>query len=70
MKSRILCRWRRLLGVDYSSTLMLDSARFMRLDGRYATGDADYERARALAPQVTSPTGMPRSAPCSVKILN
>jgi hypothetical protein len=33
------------LGVDYSSTLMLDSAWFMRLDGRYATGDADYESA-------------------------
>ena len=31
------------LGIDYSSTLTVDDSWFIRLDGRYATGDADYE---------------------------
>ena len=33
------------LGIDYSTTLTVDDSWFMRLDGRYATGDADYESA-------------------------
>ena len=33
------------LGIDYSSTLTVDDSWFIRLDGRYATGDADYESA-------------------------
>ena len=31
------------LGIDYSSTLTVDDSWFIRLDGRYATGDADYD---------------------------
>ena len=30
-------------GIDYTTTLTVDDSWFIRLDGRYANGDADYE---------------------------